>query len=139
MWIPKHGRKVLYGEAGTEVRDILRRLVEAKDGAKLLEGVVARDHICLRMAPKHSAARVMGYLKGKSALMPFDHHPEWRNRTGRDRTFWARSHYVGTAGPNETTIRKYVRNQEDASRIAQWGTDARGPAATATSQRELRT
>ena len=121
MWIPKHGRKVLYGEAGKEVRDILRRLVEAKDGVELLEGAVARDHIhmCLRIAPKHSVAKVMGYLKGKSALILFDHHPEWRARTGRDRTFWARGYYAGTVGLNETTIRNYVRNQEDASRIAQ--------------------
>ena len=119
MRIPKYRRKVLYGEVRTEARDIPGRVVEAKDGVKLLEGVVARDHICLRMAPKHNVAKMMGCLKEKSALLFFNHHSEWRVRTGRDRTFWARSHYAGTAGPNETTIRKCVRNQEDASRIAQ--------------------
>ena len=49
MRIPKNRRKVLYGVARTEARDIPGRLVEAKDGVKLLEGVVARDRICLRM------------------------------------------------------------------------------------------
>lgn len=43
---------------------------------------------------------------------------EWRSRTGKDRTFWARGYYVSTVGLNEAVIRKYVRDQEDASRIA---------------------
>ena len=60
----------------------------------------------------------VGYLKGKSALVMFDHHPEWRKVTGRDRTLWARGYYVSTVGINESVIRKCVRNQEDASRIA---------------------
>ena len=49
----------------------------------------------------------------------FDHHPEWRGVTGRDRTLRARGYYVSTVGLNEATIRKYVRNQEDASGIAE--------------------
>ena len=120
VFIPKYRRKVLYGEVRMEVRDVLRRLVEAKDGVEVLEGSVCTDHVhmCLRIAPKHSVSKVMGYLKGKSALILFDHHPEWRSRTGRDRTFWARGYYVSTVGLNEAVIRKYVRDQEDASRIA---------------------
>ena len=42
VWIPKYRRKVLYGEVRVEVRDILRRLVEAKDGVELVE-VLASD------------------------------------------------------------------------------------------------
>lgn len=121
VFIPKYRRKVLYGEAREEIRDVLRRLVDAKDGVELVEGSVCRDHIhmCLRIAPKHAVSKVMGYLKGKSALIMFDHHPEWRRLTGRDRTLWARGYFVSTVGLNEATIRKYVRNQEDASRIAE--------------------
>ena len=78
---------------------------------------VCHIHMCLRIAPKHSVAKVMGCLKGKSALIVFDHHPEWRKVTGKGRTLWARDYYVSTAGINESVIRKYVRNQEDASRI----------------------
>ena len=119
VWIPKYRRKVLYGEVREEVRDVLRKLVAAKDGIEILEGSVCVDHIhvCLRIAPKWSVAKVMGYLKGKSALIMFDHHPEWRKVTGKDRTLWARGYYVSTVGINESVIRKYVRNQEDASRI----------------------
>ena len=119
VFIPKYRRRVLYGEVREELRDVLRRLVEAKDGIELVEGTVSRDHVhmCLRMATKLAVSKVMGYLKGKSAPVLFDHHPEWRNRTGRDRTFWARGYFVSTVGHDEAVIRKYVRNQEDVSRI----------------------
>ena len=59
----------------------------------------------------------MGFLKGKSALMMFDRHPEWRRRMGRDRSFWARDYYMSTIGLNEEVIKKYIQNQEDSDRI----------------------
>lgn len=46
-----------------------------------------------------------------------DRHPEWRSRVGKDRTFWARGYYVSTVGLNETTIKKYIADQEDGSRF----------------------
>lgn len=94
VWIPKYRRKVLYGECREEVGNTLAKLVEAKDGIEIVEGSVCRDHIhmCLRIAPKHSVGKVMGYLKGKSSLILFGHHPEWRVIAGRDRTFWARGY-----------------------------------------------
>ena len=61
----------------------------------------------------------MGYLKHQGALVLPDHHSEWRKITGRDRTFWSRGYYVSTVGINESIIRRYVREQEDASRIAE--------------------
>jgi hypothetical protein len=41
---------------------------------------VCSDHIHLsvRIPPKYSIAEIMRYLKGKSALMLFSRHPEWR-------------------------------------------------------------
>ena len=120
VWVPKYGRKVLYGGVREEVRDVLRKLVAAKDGVEIVEGSVCRGHVhvCLRIAPKWSVSKVMGYLKGKSALIMFDHHPEWRKVAGKDRTLWARGYYVSAVGINESVIKKYVREQEDASRIA---------------------
>ena len=120
VWIPKHRRKVLYGAVREEIRDVPRKPVAAKDGMEILEGSVYVDriHACLRIEPKWSVAKVMGHLKGKSALIMLDcHHPEWRKATEKGRTLWARGYYVSTVGINESVIRKYVRNQENASRI----------------------
>ncbi|WP_369680392.1 transposase [Treponema berlinense] len=45
-------------------------------------------------------------------------HPEWRRKTGRDKSFWARGYYVSTVGINESRIRQYIKNQENADHIA---------------------
>ena len=58
----------------------------------------------------------MGYLKGKSALMIFDRHPEYRKK-GSGRHFWATGYYVDTVGRNEEQILKYIAEQGEADRI----------------------
>ena len=118
VWIPKYRKKVLYGECRTEMKAILRQLLEMKK-IEVVEGAMCSNHVHLsiRIPPKYAVAEIMGFLKGKSALMMFDRHPEWRRRIGRDRSFWARGYYVSTIGLNEEVIKKYIQNQEDSDRI----------------------
>ncbi|MBQ9001249.1 MAG: IS200/IS605 family transposase [Eggerthellaceae bacterium] len=117
--IPKCRRKVLYGETRREVGEIPRMLVGRMDGVEIVEGGACADHIhiCLRTPPKHAVSNVVGKLKGKSAIVLHERHPEWRRATGRDRTLWARGYYVNTIGLDEAKVRKCVREQEEASRI----------------------
>ena len=85
----------------------------------LIEGRVCVDHIHMYVAipPKLSVSEFMSYLKGKSALMVFDRHPEVGARWG-DRHFWARGYYVSTVGNvNEETIRNYIREQEENDKL----------------------
>jgi putative transposase len=80
-----------------------------------VEGAVSVDHvhICVKIPPKMSVATFMGYLKGKSALMIFDLHPEMKHG---NRHFLARGYYVDTVGRNEAQIRKYIKDQEEIDR-----------------------
>ena len=119
VWIPKYRRRVLYGETRREIGEILRMLADHMDGVEIVEGTACVDHIhiCLRIAPKHSVSHVVGRLKGKSAIVLHERHPEWRKLTGRDRTLWARGYYVSTVGLNESIIRRYIQRQEDGSKI----------------------
>ena len=56
----------------------------------------------------------MGYLKGKSALMVFDKHPEFKARG--DKVFCARGYYVETVGNiDEETVKNYIRKQMEES------------------------
>ena len=48
-------------------------------------------HLFLEIPPKMSVLEFMGYLKGKTAMILHDMHPEL---LGRDRSFWARGYYV---------------------------------------------
>ncbi len=54
---------------------------------------------------------LMGYLKGKSALMIFDKHANLKYKYG-NRHFWAEGYYVSTVGLNEATVRKNIQEQE---------------------------
>ena len=76
--VPKHGRKVLYGEARREVGEILRMLAEHMDGVETAGGSACADrmHMCLRVAPKYAVSSVVGKLKGKSAIVLHERRPE---------------------------------------------------------------
>jgi len=113
VWIPKYRRKDLYGKKRDIVVRTIKRWAEIKQ-VQIVEGNAARDHIhlCLAIPPKYSVAGIIGLLKGKSAseVMSFGTKS---SRMVRGRRFWARGYCVSTVGLDETTVRKYIRNQED--------------------------
>ena len=53
-------------------------------------------HMYVSIPPKQSVSKAIGRIKGKSALMIFDRHPEYRDKYGRH--FWARGYYAETIG-----------------------------------------
>ena len=115
VFIPKYRRKAMYGKVRDDIREILRTLCKYKK-VEIVEGAVCADHIhmCLSIPPKLSVSSFMGYLKGKSALMIFDKHPEMGTKWNRE--FWARGYYVSTVGnANEDTIKKYIKEQQEES------------------------
>ena len=68
-------------------------------------------HLLVSIPPKHSVSSVMGYLKGKSALMIFERHANLKYKYG-NRHFWCEGYYVSTVRLNEETIKKYIAKQE---------------------------
>ena len=111
VFVPKYRTKTLYGKFRNQVGEILRELCRQR-GVELLDGHLMPDHIhmCLSVAPKYSIAFVIGFLKGKSAVLIH------RRILGKKRVsglhFWARGYCVSTVGLDEETIRKYIREQE---------------------------
>ena len=59
---------------------------------------------------KYSVAQVVGYLKGKSALMIFDRYANLKYKYG-NRYFWCRGYFVDTVGRNRTAVAEYITNQ----------------------------
>lgn len=118
VFIPKYRRRIMYGEIKKDLTQIIPKLCEMK-GIQILEGKVCKDHIHMYVAipPKISVSDFMAYLKGKSTLMLFDRHPEYRTKGG-NRHFWARGYYVTTVGNvNEETIKKYIQEQEENDKL----------------------
>lgn len=116
VFIPKCRRKVIYGKIRVRLREILHQLAAQKE-CTIEEGNLCSDHVhmLIRIPPKYSVSQVVGFLKGKSAIMIA------REFSGRERNFvgqnfWARGYFVSTVGANEATIRRYIRHQEEADR-----------------------
>ena len=117
VFVPKYRRKAMYGQFRQEVGEILSTVCKIT-GIQLIKGGVCPDHVHMYISipPKMSLSSVMSKLKGKSALMIFDRHPEYRDKYGRH--FWARGYYAETVGQvNEDTIMKYIEEQKESSRI----------------------
>ena len=75
IFTPKYRRKIVYNQYKASIVQILKDLCKWK-GVEILEGNAQIDHIHLLVSipPKMSVSSLMGYLKGKSALMIFDRH-----------------------------------------------------------------
>ena len=112
VFSPKYRRKVIYNQIRKDVGEIIRTLCQYK-GVEIHEGHLMPDHVHLLVSipPKYSVSSVMGYLKGKSALMIFERHANLKYKFG-NRHFWCEGYYVSTVGLNEETIRKYIAEQE---------------------------
>ena len=87
VFIPKYRRKIMYGELKKDLVDIIKKLCEMKQ-VQIIEGKICKDHVHMYVAipPKMSVSDFMAYLKGKSSLMLFDRHPEYR-KNGQIGTF----------------------------------------------------
>ncbi len=112
VFVPKRRRKVIYGQLRRDVGQIIRKLCEYK-GVGLVEGKACIDHVhlCLSVPPKYAVATIVGYLKGKSAMVVFERHSKMK-RNFKGHSFWARGYYASTVGLDEAKIRKYIQDQE---------------------------
>ena len=122
VWIPKYGRKVLYGQLRRHLGELLHGLARQKE-SQILEGHLCVDHIHLLISvpPKYSVSQVIGYIKGKSAIhIARTYLGQRRNFNGMH--FWARGFFVSTVGADEETVRNYIQHQEkDDQRLDQLG------------------
>ena len=67
--------------------------------------------MCVSIPPKYSVSSIVGYLKGKSAIIIFESYSRLK-KNFRGNSFWARGYYVSTVGLDEAKVRKYIKNQE---------------------------
>ena len=116
VFVPKYRQKRLYGKFRRKVGDIFKDLCRQKD-IELLEGHLMSDHVhmCLRVPPKFSIAFVVGFIKGKSAVLI--HRKILSTRRVSGLHFWARGYCVSTVGLDEKTIRQYIRDQEKSEKV----------------------
>ena len=86
------------------------------EGVTILKAATLPEHVHMYVSipPKLNVSKTIGRIKGKSALIIFDRHPEYRN----NRHFWARGYYCETVGNvNEETIKQYIQEQYERDRL----------------------
>ena len=111
VFAPKYRRQAIYGKLKVDIGNILRELCTRK-GIEIIEAELCIDHVhmLVEIPPKYSVSQIMGYLKGKSALIIFDRHANLKYKYG-NRHFWCRGYYLDTVGRNEKRIKEYIQNQ----------------------------
>ena len=112
VWVPKRRRKIVFGKLHKELGTIIRRLCKYK-GIEIIEGSMCIDHIhmCLAIPPKYAVSGIVGYPKGKSAMIMFEKYSRLK-RNFKGHSFWARGYYVSTVGLDEAKVRNYIKNQD---------------------------
>ena len=80
---------------------------------------IQKDHVHLIVSvpPKLSISKLMGILKGKTAIKIFKSYPQLKQKPYWGNHFWSRGYCVDTVGLDEEKIKKYVQYQEDQERL----------------------
>ncbi len=117
VWVPKYRYRLLKGEVAAELKKTLYVYSE-RSGCEIIELNIQRDHIHLLVSvpPKTSISKLMGVLKGKTAIQVFRQFPDLKRKPYWGNHFWARGYCVDSVGLNEEMIQKYVRFQEKEER-----------------------
>lgn len=111
VWVTKYRYKILEGEVGLRVRDLVRQYCEANE-IQILSGVVSKDHVhILVSAPPHlSPSEIMRRIKGRSSSKLFSDFPHIKRRYW-GRHFWARGYFCATVGQmTEEMVKEYLEH-----------------------------
>jgi len=116
VWIPKYRKKAIHGRLCKYLAQVFKELARARD-CEVLKGHLMSDHVhmLISIPPKYFVARVIRFIKDKSAIhISPNHMGHTRNFTGQQ--FWVRGYHVSTVGHDEEANRQYIRSQEQEDR-----------------------
>ena len=118
VWTPKYRYKILEGSLKEFLEAQIRMLCEWKN-LEILELNIQPDHVhtVLSVPPKISISKVMGILKGKTAIKIFKSFAGLRKKPYWGNHFWSRGYCSSTVGLDEEKIRKYVKYQEQQEKL----------------------
>ena len=117
VWTPKYRFRVLQGPVRQEVYNCIQLFVGQKEG-EVVELNVQPEHVHLVsfVPPKVSISKLMGIVKGRTAIRVFKQFPYLKKKPYWGNHFWAPGYCVDTVGLDEEMIRRYVRHQEKRER-----------------------
>ncbi len=117
VWITKYRKKVLRGEVGKRVRELLREICKSNE-VGIIKGHVSTDHVHMFVSvPPHMVvSKLVQYLKGKSSYKMMQENKQI-SRFFWGRHLWGRGYFVATSGNiTDEIIMEYISNQEKEER-----------------------
>ena len=113
VWVPKYRYRVLTGPVGQEVYNSVQGFC-GQLNCRIIELNVQADHVHLlvRVPPKVAISKLMGVVKGRTALRIFTKFPYLRKKPYWGNHFWAKGYCVDTVGVDAGMIQKYVKYQQ---------------------------
>lgn len=111
VWVTKYRYKVLHGDVGQRVRELVRQTCEAFE-IRILKGVVSKDHVHILVSapPELAPSEIMRRIKGRTSSKLFEEFPALKKRYWGQH-FWARGYFCGTVGEvSEEMIKEYLEH-----------------------------
>jgi len=114
VWITKYRKKVMRGEIGLRLRELIKQSCEAQD-VQIVKGHIAADHVHLLVSvpPQIAVSDLVQRLKGRSARKMLEEYGELR-RQFWGQHLWARGYFVASSGNvTDEIIAEYIESQSE--------------------------
>lgn len=123
VWVTKYRYKVLVGEVGERVRELVRQTCEAFE-IRIVKGAISKDHVHILVSapPEMAPSEIMRRIKGRTARRIFEEFPHLKKRYW-GKHFWGRGYFCATVGQmTEEMIKNYLEhhfepNRDDSFRV----------------------
>lgn len=118
VWATKYRKALFTTEAlVNEMKGILNELADFKEiRIESMEVMPDHIHLLLIFKPKHAPSSIVKYLKGHSAKLFFQNHPEIREHELWGGHLWSHSYYMSTVGNmSKEVVEKYIEEQYNKS------------------------
>jgi len=113
VWTPKYRFRILEGIIKKQLEEDITMLLKwISCEKKELNIQIDHVHLIVSVPPKISISKLMGILKGKTAIKIFKSYPQLKKKPYWGNHFWSRGYCVDTIGLDEEKILKYVKYQE---------------------------
>jgi putative transposase len=116
VWVTKYRYKVLSGDVGLRVKELVRQTCEAFE-INIISGVVSKDHVHVFVSapPNMAPSEIMRRIKGRTSSKLFEEFPHVKKRYW-GRHFWARGYFCATSGQvTDEMIKSYLEHHFEPS------------------------
>ena len=81
VWVTKYRYKILRGDVGERVRELIRQMCVAFE-IRIVQGVVSQDHVHILVScpPEMAPSGIMRRIKGRTSSYLFEEFPHLKKR-----------------------------------------------------------